>query len=89
MNNFIKRKINKIIGLDMQIYDYYQNLITQEENKEKHLDYEKRKQNVSSLIQELLQEEQEEYSFFKSNPETALTVYSELAKLSKTQIIHH
>lgn len=84
MNNFIKRKINKIIGLDMQIYDYYQNLITQEENKEKHPDYEKRKQNVSSLIQELLQEEQEEYSFFKSNPETALTVYSELAKLSKT-----
>lgn len=80
MNNFIKRKINKIIGLDMQIYDYYQNLITQEENKEKHPDYEKRKQNVSSLIQE----EQEEYSFFKSNPETALTVYSELAKLSKT-----
>lgn len=73
MNNFIKRKINKIIGLDMQIYDYYQNLITQEENKEKHPDYEKRKQNVSSLIQELLQEEQEEYSFFKSNPETALT----------------
>lgn len=69
MNNFIKRKINKIIGLDMQIYDYYQNLITQEENKEKHPDYEKRKQNVSSLIQELLQEEQEEYSFFKSNPE--------------------
>ena len=48
MNNFIKRKINKIIGLDMQIYDYYQNLITQEENKEKHPDYEKRKQNVSS-----------------------------------------
>ena len=84
MNNFIKRKINKIIGLDMQIYDYYQNLITQEENKEKHPDYEKRKQNVSSLIQELLQEEQEEYSFFKSNPETALTVYNELAKLSKT-----
>lgn len=84
MNNFIKRKINTIIGLDMQIYDYYQNLITQEENKEKHPDYEKRKQNVSSLIQELLQEEQEEYSFFKSNPETALTVYSELAKLSKT-----
>ena len=84
MNNFIKRKINTIIGLDIQIYDYYQNLITQEENKEKHPDYEKRKQNVSSLIQELLQEEQEEYSFFKSNPETALTVYSELAKLSKT-----
>lgn len=84
MNNFIKRKINTIIGLDMQIYDYYQNLITQEENKEKHPDYEKRKQNVSSLIQELLQEEQEEYSFFKSNPETALTVYSELAKTSKT-----
>lgn len=84
MNNFIKRKINKIIGLDMQIYDYYQNLITQEESKEKHPDYEKRKQNVSSLILELLQEEQEEYSFFKSNPETALTVYSELAKLSKT-----
>lgn len=84
MNNFIKKKINKIIGLDMQIYDYYQNLITQEESKEKHPDYEKRKQNVSSLILELLQEEQEEYSFFKSNPETALTVYSELAKLSKT-----
>lgn len=41
MDNFIKRKINKIIGLDMQIYDYYQNLITQEENKEKHPDYEK------------------------------------------------
>ena len=42
MNNFIKRKINKIIGLDMQIYDYYQNLITQEENKEKHPNYEKK-----------------------------------------------
>lgn len=84
MNNFIKRKINTIIGLDMQIYDYYQNLITQEENKEKHPDYEKRKQNISSLILELLQEEQEEYSFFKSNPEVALTVYSELAKTSKT-----
>lgn len=80
MNNFIKRKINKIIGLDMQIYDYYQNLITQEENKEKHPDYEKRKQNVSSLILELLQEEQEEYSFFIANPTIALSTYTELAK---------
>ena len=80
MNNFIKRKINKIIGLDMQIYDYYQNLITQEENKEKHPDYEKRKQNVSSLILELLQEEQEEYSFFIANPTIALSTYTELAR---------
>lgn len=80
MNNFIKRKINKIIDLDMQIYDYYQNLITQEENKEKHPDYEKRKQNVSSLILELLQEEQEEYSFFIANPTIALSTYTELAK---------
>lgn len=80
MNNFIKRKINKIIGLDMQIYDYYQNLITQEENKEKHPDYEKRKQNVSSLILELIQEEQEEYSFFIANPTIALSTYSELAR---------
>lgn len=80
MNNFIKRKINKIIGLDMQIYDYYQNLITQEENKEKHLDYEKRKQNVSSLILELLQKEQEEYSFFIANPTIALSTYTELAR---------
>lgn len=80
MNNFIKRKINKIIDLDMQIYDYYQNLITQEENKEKHPDYEKRKQNVSSLILELLQEEQEEYSFFIANPTIALSTYSELAR---------
>lgn len=80
MNNFIKRKINKIIGLDMQIYDYYQNLIVQEENKEKHPDYEKRKQNVSSLILELLQEEQEEYSFFIANPTIALSTYTELAK---------
>ena len=80
MNNFIKRKINKIIGLDMQIYDYYQNLITQEENKEKHPDYEKRKQNVSSLILELLQKEQEEYSFFIANPTIALSTYTELAR---------
>lgn len=80
MNNFIKRKINKIIGLDMQIYDYYQNLITQEENKEKHPDYEKRKQNVSSLILELSQEEQEEYSFFIANPTIALSTYTELAR---------
>lgn len=80
MNNFIKRKINKIIDLDMQIYDYYQNLITQEENKEKHPDYEKRKQNVSSLILELLQEEQEEYSFFIENPTIALSTYTELAR---------
>lgn len=80
MNNFIKRKINKIIGLDMQIYDYYQTLITQEENKEKHPDYEKRKQNVSSLILELLQEEQEEYSFFIANPTIALSTYTELAR---------
>lgn len=80
MNNFIKRKINKIIGLDMQIYDYYQNLITQEENKEKHPDYEKRKQNVSSLILELLQQEQEEYSFFIANPTIALSTYTELAR---------
>lgn len=80
MNNFIKRKINKIIALDMQIYDYYQNLITQEENKEKHPDYEKRKQNVSSLILELLQEEQEEYSFFIANPTIALSTYTELAR---------
>lgn len=80
MNNFIKRKINKIIDLDMQIYDYYQNLITQEENKEKHPDYEKRKQNVSSLILELLQEEQEEYSFFIANPTIALSTYTELAR---------
>lgn len=80
MNNFIKRKINTIIGLDMQIYDYYQNLITQEENKEKHPDYEKRKQNVSSLILELLQEEQEEYSFFIANPTIALSTYTELAR---------
>ena len=79
MNNFIKRKINKIIDLDMQIYDYYQNLITQEENKEKHPDYEKRKQNVSSLILELLQKEQEEYSFFIANPTIALSTYTELA----------
>lgn len=80
MNNFIKRKINKIIGLDMQIYDYYQNLITQEENKEKHPDYEKRKQNVSSLILELLKKEQEEYSFFIANPTIALSTYTELAR---------
>lgn len=80
MNNFIKRKINKIIDLDMQIYDYYQNLITQEENKEKHPDYEKRKQNVSSLILELLQKEQEEYSFFIANPTIALSTYTELAR---------
>ena len=80
MNNFIKRKINKIIDLDMQIYDYYQNLITQEENKEKHPDYEKRKQNISSLILELLQEEQEEYSFFIANPTIALSTYTELAR---------
>lgn len=80
MNNFIKRKINKIIGLDIQIYDYYQNLITQEENKEKHPDYEKRKQNVSSLILELLQKEQEEYSFFIANPTIALSTYTELAR---------
>lgn len=80
MNNFIKRKINKIIDLDMQIYDYYQNLIVQEENKEKHPDYEKRKQNVSSLILELLQEEQEEYSFFIANPTIALSTYTELAR---------
>lgn len=80
MNNFIKRKINKIIDLDMQIYDYYQKLITQEENKEKHPDYEKRKQNVSSLILELLQKEQEEYSFFIANPTIALSTYTELAR---------
>lgn len=80
MNNFIKRKINKIIDLDMQIYDYYQNLITQEENKEKHPDYEKRKQNVSSLILELLQKEKEEYSFFIANPTIALSTYTELAR---------
>lgn len=80
MNNFIKRKINKIIGLDMRIYDYYQNLIIQEENKEKHPDYDKRKQNVSSLILELLQEEQEEYSFFIANPTIALSTYTELAR---------
>lgn len=80
MNNFIKRKINKIIDLDMQIYDYYQNLITQEENKEKHPDYGKRKQNVSSLILELLQKEKEEYSFFIANPTIALSTYTELAR---------
>lgn len=84
MNNFIKSKIDRIIELNLKIYDYYQSLITLEETKDKHPDYEKRKKNISSFILELLQEEQEEYSFFKNNPETALTVYSELAKLSKT-----
>ena len=74
----------------MQIYDYYQNLITQEENKEKHPDYEKRKQNVSSLILELLQEEQEEYSFFIANPTIALSTYTELARqfINKNTPLH-
>ena len=50
MNNFIKRKINKIIGLDMQIYDYYQNLITQEENKEKQINLQKQDLNSSNTL---------------------------------------
>lgn len=81
MNNIIKSKVNKIIGLDMQIYDYYQNLITLKETKDKHPDYEKRKQNISALILELLKEEQEEYSFFRSNPLNTLNTYIELTKL--------
>ena len=80
MNNFIKSKINRIIELNLKIYDCYQSLITLEETKDKHPDYEKRKQNVSSLILELLQKEQEEYSFFIANPTIALSTYTELAR---------
>lgn len=63
MDNFIKSKINRIIELNLKIYDYYQSLITLEETKDKHPDYEKRKKNISSFILELLQQEHEEYSF--------------------------
>ena len=41
MDNFIKSKINRIIELNLKIYDYYQSLITLEETKDKHPDYEK------------------------------------------------
>ena len=54
MDNFIKSKINRIIELNLKIYDYYQSLITLEETKDKHPDYEKRKKNISSFILELL-----------------------------------
>lgn len=43
MDNFIKSKINRIIELNLKIYDYYQSLITLEETKDKHPDYEKEK----------------------------------------------
>lgn len=79
MNNIIKSKVNKIIGLDMQIYDYYQSLITLEETKDKHPDYERRKKNISAFMLELLKEEQEEYGFFRANPNSALETYKELA----------
>ena len=80
MNNFIKRKINKIIELDMKIYEYYQSLIILEETKDKHPDYKKRKKNISSFILELLQQEHEEYNYFTANPTAALSTYTELAK---------
>ena len=80
MNNFIKSKINRIIELNLKIYDYYQSLITLEETKDKHPDYEKRKKNISSFILELLQQEHEEYSFFIANPTIALSTYTELAR---------
>ena len=35
MDNFIKSKINRIIELNLKIYDYYQSLITLEETKDK------------------------------------------------------
>lgn len=80
MDNFIKSKINRIIELNLKIYDYYQSLITLEETKDKHPDYEKRKKNISSFILELLQQEHEEYSFFIANPTIALSTYTELAR---------
>lgn len=80
MNNFIKRKINKIIELDMKIYEYYQNLIILEETKDKHSEYERRKKNLSAFIEALIKEEQEEYNYFTANPTAALSTYTELAK---------
>ena len=80
MDNFIKSKINRIIELNLKIYDCYQSLITLEETKDKHPDYEKRKKNISSFILELLQQEHEEYSFFIANPTIALSTYTELAR---------
>ena len=38
MDNFIKSKINRIIELNLKIYDCYQSLITLEETKDKHPD---------------------------------------------------
>lgn len=46
MDNFIKSKINRIIELNLKIYDYYQSLITLEETKDKHPDYEKEKEYI-------------------------------------------
>lgn len=80
MNNFIKRKINTIIGLDMKIYEYYQSLIILEETKDKHPEYERRKKNLSAFIEALIKEEQEEYNYFTANPTAALSTYTELAK---------
>lgn len=81
MNNFIKRKINKIIELDIKIYEYYQSLIILEETKDKHPEYERRKKNLSAFIEALIKEEQEEYNYFTTNPTAALSTYTELAKL--------